>query len=86
MIKLMVLGVVARWGEYSLPSGSRLSDAIAKAGGFTESSYRKGVWVKHPDGRTYTYDLRKPTKDEVQNPVLHDADVVIVPRWMRPVL
>ena len=58
-----VVGAVARPGVYTLPSGSRVSDAVAAAGGATGNAAEEGVNLARvlADGE----QVRMLTKDEV---------------------
>lgn len=58
-----VVGAVARPGVYTLPSGSRVSDAIAAAGGPTGNAAEEGINLARvlSDGE----QVRMLTKDEV---------------------
>jgi len=80
---------VTIWGEvqhpqaYSFPAGTRLADAISRAGGFGEWAAKKAVQVRRKDGSTYQYNLRRPGKRGYGgDTVLRDGDLVLVPRLL----
>jgi competence protein ComEA len=85
-ISVTIAGEVARPGVYSLPAGSRVLDAISRAGGFTDDAYAQGVRVRRKGGETLLLDLRGAESGCKQDFVLEDGEVVAVPRWMRPVI
>ena len=85
-ISVVIAGDVCHPERYSLPTDTRLSEAISRAGGFTDLAYKRGVKVTGTDGRMFRYDLRQVIRGSAADPVLHDGDIVAVPRWLRPVL
>jgi hypothetical protein len=83
-ISVVIAGDVYQPERYSLPAGTRLSEAISRAGGFTDLAFKRGVLVTGTDGRMFRYDLRQVTSGSAADPILHDGDIVAVHRWLRP--
>ena len=79
--KVMVVGEVNAPGQYDLQAGSRLMDAIQRAGGVKdEDSNLSRVYVTSASGADVRYNLRdfKQRGDAQQNPVLEPGDRVAV--------
>lgn len=82
----VVDGEVGRPGQYELRGSTRLSEAIAVAGGFKEGAKHSEVLVFHrmPDGTTQTrqIDLKQMLKDGnlSEDPRVDPSDVIFVPK------
>lgn len=77
---------VVVWGEvphpqvYSLPQNTRLAEAIRLTGGFKPQAQKSAVRVRHRNGWLDQYNLEPGDPHYAGNTVLHDGDVIIVPR------
>lgn len=85
-ISVIIGGEVESPGQYAVPTGTHLLEAVERAGGFTEDALTRGVYVTRSDGTTYKFDLRNVTYGGNGDPVLRDGDSVGVPFWLRPQL
>jgi polysaccharide export outer membrane protein len=76
-------GEVGRRGEYLLAGEIHLTQAIAKAGGFTDWANKKKVKVIR--GQDFkVYDCEKIEKAEAEDPLIKTGDKIIVPRDSMP--
>ena len=79
-ISVVVYGQVQQPNKFSFPAGTRLRDAIYRAGGFSEWAAKRRVRVQHRDGSRNDYNLeRAGHRDYGGDTVLRDGDMVIVP-------
>jgi polysaccharide export outer membrane protein len=81
--KVMVIGEVQRPGQYDTDSGSRLTDALAKAGGAKEEQRDLDrVYLTRASGKELQLNLRafREQGDITQNPVVEPGDRVSVGR------
>ncbi|MBO8126468.1 MAG: SLBB domain-containing protein [Firmicutes bacterium] len=79
--KVMVMGEVRSPGMYPLKPGSRVSDAIATAGGLTGNGDVTSVRVVFSQGGTGSFNLRDffLNGDQTNNPIIRNGDQIIVP-------
>ena len=61
-ITVVVRGQVRAPKEYSFATGTRLTDAIVAAGGFTKYATGHNVTIRRADGKLYQYDMRRAKK------------------------
>jgi polysaccharide export outer membrane protein len=90
-LRVGVLGQVKNAGLYDMNAADRLSDAVARAGGYTDKAQPNGVGLirRTADGKlsvaTYHLSNGNQMADAAQNPLLETADIVYVPtnnvRW-----
>jgi polysaccharide biosynthesis/export protein len=85
-VRVQVVGEVTRPGPVEIPTNSSLNQALLAAGGFDNDRARKSAveFIRlNTDGtvdkRLIAVDLASPPNDET-NPIVHDNDVVVVPR------
>jgi polysaccharide export outer membrane protein len=81
--KVMVVGEVRQPGQYDLDSGTRLAEAITRAGGpRDERRDLAQVYLTKANGQEVSFDLRafREAGDESQNPVLSPGDRISVGR------
>lgn len=80
---ITLLGEVARPGRYELKGPTRLLDAVAQAGGFTEYAARRRVEIyRRTAGELVKIDVdgsALPTGGERRDPDLRPGDLVVVP-------
>lgn len=88
--QILVLGQVARPGAYSLPTGARVLDAIAMAGGPLERAALEHVGI-YRDESLDGSEIVAMGKDKVlftgdaqENPLLLAGDVIYVPETTKP--
>lgn len=83
-ITVYVTGVVKAPGKYVLPKGSRVSDAIARAGRVSRSfaSERIRLTRREPNGETSTIEVNLTGRGSrpAEDPVLRNDDSVFVPQ------
>lgn len=81
-LKAFVSGDVRSPGVIDVPAGTRVSEAIERAGGFLDTGSRRNLELRAPDGTIRTGDLVRFERlgDREANPVLADGDQVAVPR------
>ncbi|NIR02395.1 MAG: hypothetical protein GTN78_19715, partial [Gemmatimonadales bacterium] len=81
--QIHVLGAVRKPGEYRVAEGTTLLEAIAIAGGPTETAVLKGCAVvrSYPERERVCADLDRLLHDGdvTQNPVLRNRDVIFLP-------
>jgi protein involved in polysaccharide export with SLBB domain len=81
--QVSVLGGVRKPGQYHIPAGTALLEAIALAGGPQDNAILSQCVVirSEPEAERVPADLERLTKkgDMSQNPVLMDRDVVMIP-------
>jgi len=83
--KVAVFGEVGSPGWYPLPEErhSRLSDALAQAGGVLKSGINSNIAVLRPSDprapkRIVNFHRYLKTGDETANPIVQDGDIVVV--------
>lgn len=79
-----VIGQVANPGSYPITEGTRLIDAVFKAGGFTGKASIDNIAVVHAEHNSSaisTFSLRDYllTGNAEANPVLYEGDTIVVP-------
>lgn len=81
-LKAFVSGEVRLPGVVDVPAGTRVSEAVERAGGFLETASRRNLVLRAPDGTERTADLVRFERlgDREVNPVLADGDQIVVPR------
>lgn len=88
LIRVMVFGKVRQPGMFKVQNDSRVYDAIASAGGYTERCNIKSIFILRENGdktERLQVDLRKfhEVLDISQNIQLQDRDIVFVPETSR---
>jgi protein involved in polysaccharide export with SLBB domain len=81
-ITVLVGGAVKKYGKFELRRNSRVSDAIAKAGGVTDMALLHKVRVTRTlkSGEIRVYALNLKSKDRVPDDMeLEDKDIVFIP-------
>ncbi len=81
-ITVLVGGAVKKYGKYELKQGAQVSQAIAKAGGVTETAsiHKVRVTRKLESGEQRVYALNLRSKGRVPvDMALRDGDIVFVP-------
>lgn len=76
-------GEVGRRGEYLLAGEIHLTQAIAKAGGFTDWAYKKKVKIIRGQD-VQVYNCEKIEKAEAEDPLIKTGDKIIVSRDTMP--
>jgi protein involved in polysaccharide export with SLBB domain len=81
-MKAYVSGDVRSPGVIDVPAGTRVSEAIERAGGFLDTGSRRNIALRGIDGTARTADLVRFERlgDRDANPALADGDQVSVPR------
>jgi protein involved in polysaccharide export with SLBB domain len=78
-----VVGAVAKPGQYMLPPGSTVYDAVRQAGGLLDSADKPSLYVQPMDSldrHPFDYDkARQAPEDPDSNPLLNDGDKIVVP-------
>jgi len=88
--QILVLGMVARPGVYSLPPGGRVLDALAMAGGPLERAALESVGIYRDESLEGSEivamgkDKMLFTGDASENPLLRAGDIVYVPETRKP--
>lgn len=79
--RIHVTGEVQFPGTYMVQAGVRVSEAIAEAGGMTESAWRNAIEIRHENGKIDTVDLDYFEQAGVLSADLyvHGGDVIYVP-------
>ncbi len=81
-VEVSLLGGVRKEGQYHVPTGTTLLEAIAIAGGLSDTALLKecAVMRAEPEQKRLPINLEKLMRegDMSQNPVLLDRDVVII--------
>jgi polysaccharide export outer membrane protein len=83
MVRVGVLGEVARPGYYALPSGALVDDAIMAAGGVTQTARINGAYLARSDGPDMSNDsLHAAIAHSLTIAQLgvHSGDELVVPR------
>jgi len=78
-ITVIIWGEVNDPKEYTFQADTRLTDAIARAGGFNKLAARNHVFVKRKNGKEFEFNLRRLKESTAENPILHAGDLVLVP-------
>ena len=79
--KVSVAGAVKAPGIYSVFANTRVSEVIAKAGGFWENSSLRNILITHYDGTVSKADVFRFWRigDRTRNPYALGGDLVFVP-------
>jgi protein involved in polysaccharide export with SLBB domain len=79
--KVSVAGAVRASGIYSVFANTRVSEVIAKAGGFLENSSLRNIVVTHSDGTVSKADVFRFWRigDRIRNPYVLGGDLIFVP-------
>ena len=88
LIRVMVFGKVRQPGMFKVQNDSRVYDAIASAGGYTDRCNIKSIFILRENGdntERLQVDLRKfhEELDISQNIQLQDRDIIFVPETSR---
>jgi polysaccharide export outer membrane protein len=88
LIRVMVFGKVRQPGMFKVQNDSRVYDAIASAGGYTDRCNIKSIFILRENGENterLQVDLRKfhEVLDTSQNVLLQDRDIIFVPETSR---
>lgn len=80
--KVYITGEVQSPGVVDVSAGTRVSESIALAGGFTAAASQRNILLRSPRGATRTVDLMRFERagDRDANAVLGDGDQVQVPK------
>lgn len=80
-----ILGKVAKPGSYPLGKPTRVLEAIAIAGGFTDFAQQSKIYIMRPESsgatQTISFDYKKAIKrhSPAENTELQNGDTIIVP-------
>src|SRR5262249_827223 len=80
-IKIRLSGAVYRPGIYTVPAYSRVSEALAKAGGLADTASRRNIQLIRENGEKKLADLVRFEREGegASNPHLVEGDRVVVP-------
>jgi len=79
-LRILVAGKIPKPGQYTMNQGTRLLDAIVKAGGTVQGSTRVTLlrWTGKEYGQAREIKLIGGAKSE-ENTVLREKDLIIIP-------